>query len=222
MKKIKISIVINIMIFLLVVFGLIIGLAGIPFLGAKGRSSFGYLIKYFTVESNLFMGITALLLGINQILFLKKDIKINKIIFILDFIASVSVAITLFTVLFFLGPVVYNWNFLPLYSGVSFFYHLVVPVLGMVVFILFESTNEFNILKTSIFGIIPFLVYSVFYIIASISHMDNGKVQSGYDWYGFLSFGIPIFILLMFIMLGATFLISFLILKLNRITYKEN
>jgi hypothetical protein len=139
MKKIKIAIIINIIIFVLVVFGLIVGLAGIPFLGSSGRSKFSYLIKYFTVESNLFMGITALALGINQVLYLKNGTKINKVIFILKYVATVSVAITFFTVLFYLGPVVFRDRFLSMYQGVSFFYHLVVPVLSMLVFILFES-----------------------------------------------------------------------------------
>ena len=222
MKKIKIAIIINIIIFVLVVFGLIVGLAGIPFLGSSGRSKFSYLIKYFTVESNLFMGITALALGINQVLYLKNGTKINKVIFILKYVATVSVAITFFTVLFFLGPVVFRDRFLSMYQGVSFFYHLVVPVLSMLVFILFESSKDYNIHKVSFFGIIPFLIYAIFYVIAVLTHMTDGKVEAGYDWYGFLSFGIPIFILLMFIMLGATYLISFLTLKLNKITYKEN
>ena len=220
MKKNIIAILINISIFVLTIFGLIVALAGIPIFNNGTKSSLSYLMKFFTVESNMFIGITALVLGINQILYLKKGIKINKIIFIIKYVATVSVAITFFTVLFFLGPVVYRDNFWLMYKGVSFFYHFLIPVLAMVVFIFFESTNEYDI-KISFYGMIPFIIYAIFYLIAALANMDGGKVKSGYDWYGFLSFGIPIFILLMIGMVALAYMISFLLYFTNKKMYKK-
>ncbi len=218
MTKIKVSVVTNISIFVVVTLALILGLAGVPSF-ETGTTSFGELMKYFTIESNIFMGIMALLLAINQILYLKNNTKINKAIFILYYVATVCVAITFFTVLFFLAPVVYRDQFWSMYTGISFYYHFLIPVVAMIMFLFVLNTNEYSI-KISFFGIIPFLVYALFYVIAALTHMDGGKVMPGYDWYGFLSFGIPVFLLLLVIMLGATYLVSFLIYFINKKLYK--
>ena len=204
--KIKLSIITNIAIFVMMIFGIIISLVGIPFMTNGSRSSFPNFIKYFTVQSNIFMGITAIAFAVNEILFLKKRIRINKILFVLKYIATVCVAITFFTVLFFLAPIVYRDYFFDLYVGTNFFYHLIIPLASMIIFIFAENSKEFNI-KITIFGMIPFIIYSIFYVIASLTHMENGKVMSGYDWYG---------------LIGFSYLISFLTYFLNKKLYKNN
>lgn len=219
--KIKISIIINLLIFVLMIFGLMVALLGIPFLQEGSKSNFLNLIKYFTVESNIFMGITALIFAINEILYIKKGKKINKIIFILKYVSTVCVAITFFTVVFFLAPLVYRDRALTMFTGINFFYHVAIPVLSIIVFILFENSNQYNI-KITIFGMILFLIYSIFYLIASLTHIEDGKIIDGYDWYGFLKFGIPMFFLLMVLMLVLSYSISFLLYYINKKLFKEN
>ena len=185
------------------------------------KTSFANFIKFFTVQSNIFMGITAIAYAVNEILLLKKGTRINKVLFVLKYVATVCVAITFFTVLFFLAPIVYRDYFLDLYVGTNFFYHFMIPLASMIIFIFAENTKDFSI-KVTIFGMIPFILYSIFYLIAAFTHMENGKVMDGYDWYGFLSFGIPMFMLLMVLMIGFSYLISFLTYFLNKKLYRNN
>ena len=62
------------------VLGLIMAFTGLKFdLSFGPKPTFGYVMKFFTVQSNIFMGIMSLLFVINAILHLKKNIEMNKI-----------------------------------------------------------------------------------------------------------------------------------------------
>lgn len=219
MRKIKAAIVINLIIFVIMVVGVIFAFSGLKFDLTVVKTSFWYVIKFFTVQSNIFMGITALLYAINEIIHLKKGINLSKVLFVMKYIATICVAITFFTVALFLAPVFYKENYFQLFYDANLLFHLIIPVLSMVVFIFLENRNDLNI-KVTFYGIIPYIIYSIFYVILALTHMENGKVIAGYDWYGFLYFGIPIFILLTFVMIAATYLISFLLYFLNKKLYK--
>lgn len=219
MRKIKAAIVINLIIFMIMVVGVIFAFSGLKFDLTVSKTSFWNVIRYFTVQSNIFMGITALLFAINEIIHLKKGINLSKVIFVMKYIATICVAITFFTVALFLAPVFFPDNYFALFYDYNLLFHLIIPVLSMVVFIFLENRNDLNI-KVTFYGIIPYIIYSIFYVILALTHMENGKVMDGYDWYGFLYFGIPIFILLTFVMIAATYLISFLLYFLNKKLYK--
>ncbi|MBQ9900528.1 MAG: hypothetical protein IJM36_05315 [Acholeplasmatales bacterium] len=221
MKKILLSIIINSIIFVLMVLGLVMSFTGLKFDFSIGpKPTFASVMKFFTVESNIFMGIMALLFVINAILHLKANKEMNRILFIFKYIATVCVAITFLTVTLILTPIFYRENIFGLFYDANFLFHFVIPVLSIITFILFENRNDITI-KITITGMIPFIIYTIFYLIASLTHMENGKVVDGYDWYGFLYNGIPIFILLSFVMILLTYLISFIIYYLNKKLYKS-
>ena len=221
MKKIIISIIFNSIIFILMVLGLVMAFTGLKFdLTFGPKPTFGYVMKFFTVQSNIFMGIMALLFVINAILHIKKNIEMNRILFIFKYVSTVCVAITFFTVVLILTPIFYRDNIFGLFYDGNFLFHLVIPVLSIITFLFFENRNDITI-KITFTGMIPFIIYTIFYLIAALSHMENGKVVDGYDWYGFLYNGIPIFILLSFVMILLTYLISFIIYFLNKKLYKS-
>ena len=219
MRKINAAIILNLIIFVLMVVGAFFAFTGLKFDMTRVNTTFWYVIKFFTVQSNIFMGIAALLYAINEILHLKKGIELNRTLFIIKYIATICVTITFFTVALFLAPVFYKDNYFALFYDTNFLFHLVIPVLSMIIFIFLENRSDMNI-KITFLGIVPYIVYSIFYVILAITHMENGKVVDGYDWYGFLYFGIPTFILLTFIMIVATYLLSFLLYFLNKKLYK--
>lgn len=220
MKRFKISIIINSIIFILMIIGLVMSFTGLKFdLRIGDRPSFGYLIKFFTVESNIFMGIMALLYVINAILHLKNGTEMNKYVFIFKYVSTVCVGITFFVVALILAPLFSNGNYFSLFYDANFFFHFFIPVSSILTFILLENRNDFSI-KITITGVIPFSIYTIFYLIAALTHMEGGKVQEGYDWYGFLYFGIPIFIVLAIATLILIYLISFIIYFLNKKLYK--
>ena len=219
MMKKKISIIINIIIFVLSIFTLITALIGLGFRGMVNEPlPLPYLLKFFTVLSNLFMGFVSLAFAVNEILYIKKNIEIKKYMYILKLMATVSVAITFLTVVFFLAPK--EKNYFSLFYDGNFFYHFFIPVLSIVVFLLFDTTNKLSI-KSTLFGILPFVVYTIFYIIVSLANMDGAKFKDGYDWYGFLGLG-PWFILAAVLMFGGSYLISFLLYFFNKKLCKEN
>lgn len=161
-------------------------------LTAGGVSS----LKYFTVLSNLFEGIACL------VWLYKKDEEIK-------YAAAVSVTLTMIVVLTFLGPL---YGYIPMFSGVSFWMHLVVPLAALLE-VLFWNKEKFD-LHDNLLACIPMGIYGIFYIGNNII---NGIGQWPYtnDWYGFLMWGYPIGILIYFIILLLVFLIGFAIRKIK-------
>ena len=213
MKKTKVAIIINFIIFIFMVFALIMALTGLSFDMTIKKHSIR-IFKYFTTLSNILMGLVALMLAIVEIISLKNNKSINKIYYFIKYIATISVTITFLTVALFLAPVFYGKRFFDAFHDTNFFYHFLNPVLSIIVFLFFENTKTIKF-KQTFFGLIPFALYSIYYVIEAVTHMDNGKVMNGYDWYGFFYFGIPMFFVLMLFMFALTYGISFSLYKIN-------
>ena len=223
-KKLKISFVINIIIFMLTLIASIIMFAGIEFM--KGNS--GVLVstklemfKFFTVDSNIFMGIMALMLAIDEYKLLSGKIEeIPKYKYALKLMSTTGVALTFFTVFLYLGPIS-EYGIYSLLLNSNLFYHLFIPVLSMLVFTIFEGSDKLS-LKYSVLGIIPSVLYTVFYLINVLIHMENGKVSPLYDWYYFVQNGVWTTVIVLPFMLCMTYLLSFILLKLNQISVSKN
>lgn len=165
------------------------------------------LFKFFTVDSNILMGISALLFGIYEIYIIKKKKKeIPYVLYILKFMATTSVALTFLVTAFFLVPIS-DYPYWLYYQNSNLFFHLIVPILSVITFTRYEKSNSFT-LRDTFFSMIPMILYSVFYISNIFIHVDNTGILKNYDFYGFLRGGyktIPIVILLIFI---VTYIIS--------------
>ena len=108
-KSIKISLVINIIIVLLTVFATIIMFTGFRFMHGSEpileTTKFG-VFKFFTVDSNVFMGIVSLAFIIEEIKLLRGKIKdITKTMYIFKLMSTTAVTITFLTVFLYLGPI---------------------------------------------------------------------------------------------------------------------
>lgn len=217
-KKIKLSLILNIIIFILVLIGLVFMITGFRFMGedkllvAKNIEAF----KFFTVDSNLLMGLAALIYVIYQLLIEKKKIKeMPKIVSIIKFVATVSVSLTFAIVLFYLAPFS-DYEFFDFYTNSNLFFHLFVPVLSIITFACFEKKYEINN-KAILWGFVPILIYSTYYMIGAYSHVADGKVTEGYDWYGFLKNGASFTsaLVVFVIMIVTTYLIIFTLKTAN-------
>jgi len=155
-------------------------------------------LKYFTVLSNLLEATASLV-------FLKTGNERIK------YVSCVSVMLTMIVVLVFLGPM---FGYLAMFSGISFWLHLFVPLLSLIE-ILFISQERFSF-KDNLLAVLPMAVYGVFYIG---NNLLNGKGTWPYtnDWYGFLTWGYPMGFVICGIILCTTFLIGFLIRKVKNI-----
>ncbi len=170
---------------------------------------------FFTVDSNILMGIMAFVFAIYEYLLLKKRKKeIPKYIYILKYMFTVSVALTFLTTALYLAPFS-EAGYYPFFANSNLFFHLIVPLLSIITFVFFENNSNIKY-KETYYGLIPMLIYSAFYTINGLAHMENGKVPNIYDWYGFFKVGKDSIIFVFLIMLVATYIICLAIWYLNK------
>ena len=218
-RNIKISLIINIIIVLLTVFATIIMFTGFRFMHGSEpileTTKFG-VFKFFTVDSNVFMGIVSLAFIIEETKLLKGKIKdISKTMYIFKLMSTTAVTITFLTVFLYLGPIS-DGGIISMLQNSNLFFHFIIPVLSIITFILFEKTDKLE-LKNSLYGIIPTLLYASYYVTNILIHMENGKVSPIYDWYWFVQNGVwTAFIVAPFMLLIA-YITSLLLWKINKI-----
>lgn len=209
MKK-KLSLIINIIIFILTVFASFIMFTGIKIThGAEPileTTKLG-MFKFFTVDSNLFMGIIALL-------FIIKNKSITKNMYRLKLMSTTSVTITLLVVLAYLAPISED-GLKSMLQNSNMFFHLIIPVLSIINFTIFEKTEKLK-MKDTLYGLIPTMIYALFYILNLIIHMENKKVSPIYDWYWFAQNGIIQAIITAITLIITTYIITLILWKLNK------
>ena len=179
-----------------------------PALLALTASRLGAL-KYFTVDSNILVGVAALLMAISQY-----RGKVAPWLYVLKLVATVGVTITMLVTVFYLGFVV-STGYFSMFQGSNFFFHLIVPLLSIIVFVFFEKTDCIAF-KCNFLSFIPIVLYGIYYAVSVLTHMENGAVQKGYDWYKFFQFGVKSILIVYPFFLGFTFLVSFALWKVNK------
>ncbi len=120
---------------------------GMGMLAAKGILS----LRYFTVLSNLLMGVAALA----ALLFREKPRWVRR----LQYAGAASVGLTFLVVMVFLGPL---YGYPGMFRGANLWFHLIVPLLAMVGFVLFEEGCSPTI-PESLLATVPMLLYGVWY-----------------------------------------------------------
>lgn len=209
-KKILLtSLILNCLIFTLTIIGTtVMFLTKSGALFVKGMANF----KFFTVESNVFMGIVAIIVAIYQYLLLKG--KIDKLPFILEVINLVgvsAVALTFFTVMAFLGP---TYGYDKMFHNANLFFHLIVPLVALVNFLFFEKIEHIKFVHT-LYCLIPPFSYGVVYFIYVAA--NNGYGNFDIDFYGFGRGG-PLFGLMsLCLTLVASYIITIGIYFLNKL-----
>ncbi len=217
MKKIKTSVILNLLISGLVLFSTITMVAGISFMGGNKIFASTNLtaFKYFTVDSNILSGIISLIFAIYEVFFLQNKIKsIPTFVYILKLIGNVGVTLTMITTVFFLAPTA-ETGFFSLFLDSNLFFHFIIPMLCIISFIFFESTDLINF-KYTFAGLIPMFIYGTIYTINILTHLENGKTSATYDWYGFLRGGFDTIWFVYPAILIITYCFSFVMWKLNR------
>ncbi|MBR4790179.1 MAG: hypothetical protein IK024_04715 [Treponema sp.] len=212
-KKAIVSIILNTLIFVLVSFATISMIFNFNIMSrseevraftAANLSAF----KYYTVDSNVFGGLLALVYIFFEIALAKGKItRLPKLLHLLRLAAATGLTLTMLVTAFFLIPQ-FGENWAILYIDNNFFFHLTVPLLSIITFIFFEPDTDDISLKDSLFGIITMAIYAVFYTINIIAHLNSGNPLKDYDWYGFLGGNISNALIAVPAMLLITWLIS--------------
>ena len=222
-KKIFVSFVLNIIIVLMVIFACIIMFTGIKFMHgheiALEVSKIG-MFKFFTVDSNILMGIVAMLFAIQQYKVIKKKQKdINKIYYALYLMGTSAVSLTFFVVFAYLGNIS-EFGLKALLMNSNLFLHLIIPVTSIISFIIFLRDNKLSF-KYTLLGIIPTFIYGIWYLTNVLIHMEDGKVSPRYDFYWFVQQGVKSAIIVVPIIFIISYLISLALWRFNK-SFKSN
>ncbi len=217
-KKLKISLAINILIVLMTIASSIIMFTGFKFMHAYPtilQSTKIGMLRFFTVQSNLFAGIVSLIFAIKEIQIIRgKRSEISKRMYILKLMSSTAVGLTFFVVFAYLGPIT-PYGVPALLMNANLFFHLIIPLVSIINFVCFERTDKLTF-RNSFWGILPTALYGVYYLTNVFIHMENGTVSPVYDWYYFVQKGVWTAAIVVPIMLLITYIISLIIWRLNR------
>ena len=176
-------------------------------------TSIGLLsLRYFTVLSNLLLGLASLIYAIYLIRVIRgraQDVPVWA--HRLKFVATTAVTVTLMTVLLFLGPML---GYLAMFAGVNFWFHLALPVLGIIEFTLLDAGKPIAF-KETLLGMLPTFIYGLFYC-GNILINGVGEGRATNDWYGFTMWGVEYMPVVFGVMLLATWLFAIVLRALNR------
>lgn len=159
--------------------GMVFGVDERGVLTARGLWS----LKYFTVLSNLLAGAASALYAACLIRLLRGSAAVPRWAVLLKYAGAVSVALTLATVLVFLGPTA-KTGFLSMFRGANLWLHLVVPVLCVLDFCFLDPDGPLT-LSDSLIACVPMLLYAAFYTANLARNGFVGADGRVNDWYGF-------------------------------------
>ena len=174
--------------------------------------------KYFTVDSNLLMGIAAAVFAyFDYLMITKKKKEIPIAVYAFKHLATVSVMLTFLVTVFYLAPFS-EYEFLAFFRNSNLFFHLIVPILSYITYVFFEKKNQDK--EVVMYGVIPMFLYSIFYILVYFFHTGNDSVRD-YDWYKFMSGGVMGSIISIASVYVLTYLISYALWIFNKRNYKK-
>lgn len=134
-----------------------------------------FALRFFTTLSNLLCAAACLLtaLAINAG-------GIPEWIWMLKYIGTAAVTVTMLTVLFFLAPTFGKGALKVLLSGTDLFMHLITPLLALVSFCVFEKRGmSFG---QSLWGMLPVVLYGPVYLYKILFALPEKRWD---DFYGF-------------------------------------
>ena len=139
-----------------------------------------FYILTFTVQSNILLGLVALVGMIFGIKNLKDKRPIPKSYTTWYLVAASAAMLTALTVIFFLAPgrAMQGKNYFEMMMGPMFFFHFFNPFLSAIAFIFFTSKEKLGI-RNCLFALIPPAAYAVPYILNVVI------LKNWYDFYGF-------------------------------------
>lgn len=160
--------------------------------------------KFFTTDSNILAGLTALVMIPYEIAILRgKREKLPRWAVIFKYAGTVSLMLTFLTVMIVLLPI-YDIKFLLL--GTAFYMHVAGPLAMLISFVFLENDTKIR-LPESLFALIPCVVYGAVYLVEVVV---IGEKNGGWmDFYTFNKDGR--WFIMMPIMLVGTYLIALLV-----------
>ena len=138
-------------------------------------------LKYFTVLSNLLMGLAAGLYALAVKLCLCHVLRhVPGWVCVFKYVVTVLVSLTFVTVLCYIGP---RTGFRTAYRGANLWFHLILPLAAVLDFTVLYRESRLRFRATSM-PLIPIAIYGTAYILNLLFNGFGGKGHPN-DWYGF-------------------------------------
>lgn len=175
------------------------------------------VLKYFTVDSNIYLGVASFIAFIEQCRILKgKKKKVSSFICLLKLSATAAVTVTMLVTVFFLEPTMGRYfGYLALFAHSNFFLHLFNPLAAIFTWVRFER-NDVLTSKDVYLSAIPTLLYAIYYVVEVIKHTVDGVIMPGYDWYGFFVLGLKSAVVVMPVFVLFTYLVCLVLYRVSR------
>lgn len=151
----------------------IIGILGI-ILTAQSSAFMGgaSVFFFFTVQSNIFIMLIALIFLINEVVVLiTKKSFINQTLLHIKYVATIAITVTFLVFFTMLAPLM-GVDYLLSFNNFSL--HAIVPILAIVDFFLFDKDINLTY-KTSLFATISPISYVIFVYIGAIFKLQYGE-----------------------------------------------
>ncbi len=190
----KVSFILNILIVILTIIGIVVMFAiNVPI---GGLISYGFEnFKYYTVLSNVASGVVAAVY-----LFRKDKDGISGRLISAKLMSVSAVTLTFLIIALFLGPI---YGHAMMYRGSNVFFHLIVPILAMIEFVILDTGNKIPF-RYAVYSMIPTIIYGVCYAL-NLFLNGIGQWPETNDWYGFVNWGYPVGFAIFGMIILATF-----------------
>ena len=207
------SFILNVLIFLLVLTGVILMFTIGSGALAENKIT---VFKYFTLQSNVFMGVVALIYAVFQLLIIKgKKDKLPHVLLVFNHVGVTAVGLTFLVVIFFLTP---GYGFDKMYNNANLFFHAIVPLAAMINYMFLEKECAIKFTNTPFCAIPPF-IYGVVYMIIVVANNGYGNLK--YDFYMFGANG-PVVGLFNFIaVLSIAYAFGLVLYFINLVVFKK-
>jgi hypothetical protein len=166
------------------------------------------VLKYFTIDSNIYLGIVSFVAALELYRVPKgKKEEVPSYVYLLKLSGTAAVTVTMLVTVFFLEPTMGRYfGWFALFANANLFLHLLNPLAAIVTWISFEKNDRLT-KKSVLPAIVPTLLYVIYYVVEVLTHIENGVIQPGYDWYGFFVPGLKSAIIVLPVFVLFTYLV---------------
>ena len=175
------------------------------------------VLKYFTIDSNIYLGVVSFIaaLDLHRLLKKKKN-EASHITCLLKLSGTAAVTVTMLVTVFFLEPTMGRYfGYLALFANANLFLHLLNPIAAIVTWTRLEKNDALS-LKDVYLATLPTLLYAVYYVIEVLLHTENGIIQQGYDWYGFFVLGLRSAVIVLPAFVIFTYMVCFVLYRTGK------
>lgn len=173
------------------------------------------IFRYYTVDSNVLMGLAAAILAREEKKVLTgQKAAVEPFYYGLKLAGVTGVTLTMLVTVCFLAPGFEN-GWLICFNNSAILLHLIIPLLSIFTFLVFERTPVIP-WKYTLFAILSVVIYGSCYMINCIVHASGNTVPAAADWYHFCDGGLKAGLLAFPVILLVSYGISVLLWRMGK------